>query len=88
MSMVSATTSHELQNDPVAARTLLVAGLEWSRQNFGDGDRRHSEAQSPCRVPVEKRLEAAGEFRMAFEEIDDRSRIHQEQRVARQASNV
>src|SRR5205814_5325504 len=72
------------QNRTITPRERMIARLEGAGQHLGDRDRRYGKAQPTRGMRFEQRPESWAEFRIAFEEIDDRRRIDQNHRLFRQ----
>jgi hypothetical protein len=65
----------------VTPRERVISCLQWPAQHFGDGDGRGREAQVPCSMGFEGRLEARPEFRVPLQEVDDGCRIDEKERI-------
>jgi hypothetical protein len=57
--------------------------LQGAGQYLGDGDSRYGKTQTPGRRRFEERFKARTELGMTLEDIDDMSRIDQEERLLR-----
>ena len=72
-----------LEDCSVSARQRVISCLQGAGQYLGDGDSRHGKTQTPGRMRFEDWFKARTELGMTLEDIDDRSRIDQEERLLR-----
>jgi hypothetical protein len=72
----------------VTLRQRVVACPQRTDQHLGDRDRCHGKAQPPCRMRGKQWRKARSELRMAFEDINDRRRIDEEQCLFGQVAKI